>query len=337
MFTARAVTSLRMVAKRPAAAFATQRYASSLVLAEHAEGKLNPSTLHVVTAAKKIGGPVTLLVAGKNSAEVAKEAAQVSGVDNVISVADEALDHAVAENITNLVKSLQEAKSYSHILAASTNEGKNVLPRISAVLDKVAVSDILSVEGENKFKRPMYAGNAIATVETTDDVVLLGVRTTAFDKAEAEGGSAAVESFDSTGDAGFSKWVSDEVAKSDRPEITAADTVIAGGRGLKNGENFQMLYDLAGKMNAAVGASRAAVDAGYVPNDMQIGQTGKVCAPNLYIAVGISGAIQHLAGMKDSKCIVAVNKDPEAPIFQVSDYGLEADLFTAVPEFASKV
>lgn len=314
-----------------------QRFASSLVIAEHADGALKASTLHVVSAAKKIGGDISLLVAGKGCEKVAAEAAKVAGVTSVIAVEDAAMDHAVAENVTKLVESLQKAKSFSHILIASTNEGKNILPRLSAVLDKAAVSDIISVENEKTFKRPMYAGNAIATVQAQDDVVLLGVRTTAFEKAEASGGSAKVDKFNSTGDAGMSKWVQDSVQKSDRPEITAADTVIAGGRGMKNGENFEMLYKLAEKLNAAVGASRAAVDAGFVPNDMQIGQTGKVCAPNLYVAVGISGAIQHLAGMKDSKCIVAINKDPEAPIFQVSDYGLEADLFQAVPELTQKL
>lgn len=313
------------------------RNASSLVIAEHANGEVDASILHAVTAAKACGGPVSVLVAGSGAGAVAEKAAKIAGVDTVIAVDDEAQDHNVAENMTSLVESLQSSKSFSHIIVAATNSGKNVLPRLSAKLDVAAVSDILSVESENTFTRPMYAGNAIATVETTDPVALLSVRTTAFEKADAEGGSGAVETFDASGDAGKTSWVKDEVVKSDRPEITAADVVIAGGRGLKNGENFEILYTLADKLNGAVGASRAAVDAGYVPNDMQIGQTGKVCAPDLYVAAGISGAIQHLAGMKDSKCIVAINKDPEAPIFQVSDYGLEADLFDAVPELTGKV
>lgn len=332
--------ALRHSGRQLVKTFATtqqQRFASSLVIAEHADGALKQSTLHTVTAASKIGGPVTVLVAGKDCSGVADQAAKVAGVESVICASGDSLDHAVAENITKLVEEVQAAKSFSHILTAATNEGKNILPRISAKLDKGAISDIISVENEKTFKRPMYAGNAIATVESTDDVVLVSVRTTAFEKAEAEGGSGAVENFESAADAGLAKWVSDDIQKSDRPEITAADTVIAGGRGLKNGENFELLYKLAEKVNGAVGASRAAVDAGFVPNDMQIGQTGKVCAPNLYVAVGISGAIQHLAGMKDSKCIVAINKDPEAPIFQVSDFGLEADLFNAVPELTEKI
>mmetsp|Transcript_36156 Transcript_36156/g.45027 ORF Transcript_36156/g.45027 Transcript_36156/m.45027 type:complete len:337 (+) Transcript_36156:171-1181(+) len=334
--------ALRQVARtglrrRAFASAASARNASSLVVADVNNGQVDASILNTVTAAIKVGGPVSVLVAGGNAAELGESVSKIAGVDSVITVADEVYDHSVAENMTKLLEAVQGSKSFSHILFPATNNGKNILPRLAAKLDVAPVSEILSVESETSFTRPMYAGNAIATVETSDPVVLLTVRGTAFDKAAEEGGSAAVESFDTAGDAGLSKWEKDEVVKSDRPEITAADVVVAGGRGLKNGENFEILYKLADKLNGAVGASRAAVDAGYVPNDMQIGQTGKVCAPNLYIAVGISGAIQHLAGMKDSKCIVSINKDPEAPIFQVSDYGLEADLFNAVPELTEKI
>mmetsp|Transcript_11748 Transcript_11748/g.13522 ORF Transcript_11748/g.13522 Transcript_11748/m.13522 type:complete len:339 (+) Transcript_11748:154-1170(+) len=319
------------------ASAASSRNASSLIIADSVGDNYDASLLHVVSAAQKIGGSVSVLVGGSNAAAIGEKVSKIAGVDSVLTSEDAGLDHAVAENVTKLVEGVQGEKSFSHILVAATNSGKNILPRIAAKLDVAPVSEILSVESENTFTRPMYAGNAIATVETSDSVCLLSVRTTAFEKAAEEGGSASVEPCSAGADAGLTQWVSDEVVKSDRPEITAADVVVAGGRGLKNGENFEMLYKLADKVNGAVGASRAAVDAGYVPNDMQIGQTGKVCAPNLYVAVGISGAIQHLAGMKDSKCIVSINKDPEAPIFQVSDYGLEADLFNAVPELTEKI
>jgi len=329
-----AVQAARGIARR---GFASSRAASTLVLAEHAEGKLAEPTLSVISAAGKLGGDITVLVAGADAEAVAKQAASVSGVTTVLAAADAAFDHGVAENLTPLLESIQKDKSFSHIFFSATNEGKNIAPRLCAKLDVSIISDILEVQGEDTFKRPMYAGNAIATVKSSDKVKVGTVRVTAFDKAAAEGGSASVESVSGSGASDLSKWIQDDIAKSDRPELTSATRVIAGGRGMKNGENFQMLYDLADKMGAAVGASRAAVDAGYVPNELQIGQTGKIIAPDLYIGVGISGAIQHLAGMKDSKTIVCINKDPEAPIFQVSDIGLEADLFKAVPEMIEKL
>lgn len=312
------------------------RYASTLVLAEHAGNALGAQTLNAVSAATAIGHPVTVLVAGGDTEGVAAEAAKVNGVDRVLHAPDGCYDHAVAEPMAALILAAQAANSFTHIVAPSTNESKAILPRVAVKLDVAPISDVLEVKGEDTFVRPTYAGNAIATVKSSDAVKVLTVRTTAFDKADAEGGSASVEAIDEKAESPTT-WVSDEVAASDRPELTAASTVVAGGRGLKNGENFEMLYSLADKLGAAVGASRAAVDAGFVPNDMQVGQTGKVVAPDLYIAVGISGAIQHLAGMKDSKTIVAINKDPEAPIFQVSDFGLEADLFKAVPEMNEKI
>jgi electron transfer flavoprotein alpha subunit len=315
------------------------RSASSLVLADHDNTTLNNGTLSVITAAKEIGGDVVVLVAGEGCENVANEVAQVDGVSSVLLADDAAYGHGVAENITGLMLACQSANNYTHIIAGGSNTGKNVIPRISAALDTDPIVEILSVEGENTFTRPMYAGNAIAKVTSEADVKVISVRGTAFEKANATGGSASVNAAPApeSSDAGFTKWISDEISKSDRPDLTAASTVIAGGRGLKSGENFEMLEELADKLGAAVGASRAAVDAGYVPNDYQVGQTGKVVAPDLYVAVGISGAIQHLAGMKDSKTIVAINKDPEAPIFQVSDYGLVEDLFKAVPEINGKV
>ncbi|GBG30966.1 Electron transfer flavoprotein subunit alpha, mitochondrial [Hondaea fermentalgiana] len=330
--------SAGLMARRGLAASAQARMASTLVLAEHAEGAIADSTLSVVSAAKAIGGDVTVLVAGADAAKIAEQAAKIDGVSSVLAAGDAAYDHGIAENITALLQSVQDSKSFSHILFAASNDGKNIMPRLGAKLDVQPVSDILEVLGEDTFKRPMYAGNAIATVKSSDSVKLASVRITNFDKAAAEGGSASVEEVSGPGDAGKTTWVADEVAKSDRPELTTADKIVSGGRGLKNGENFEMLYTLADKLGGgAVGASRAAVDAGYVPNELQIGQTGKIVAPGLYIAVGISGAIQHLAGMKDAKTIVCINKDPEAPIFQVSDIGLEADLFKAVPEMIEKL
>jgi electron transfer flavoprotein alpha subunit len=313
--------------------------ASSLVLADHDNNVLNNVTLSVITAAKEIGGDVTVLVAGEGCDNVANEVAQVEGVTSVLLADDPAYGHGVAENITELMFTCQTANNYTHLIAGGSNTGKNVIPRISAALSTDPIIEILSVEGEDTFTRPMYAGNAIAKVTSEAGVKILSVRGTAFEKANASGGSATVDVAPAPGstDAGLTKWVSDEISKSDRPDLTAASTVIAGGRGLKSGENFEMLEELADKLGAAVGASRAAVDAGYVPNDYQVGQTGKVVAPDLYVAVGISGAIQHLAGMKESKIIVTINKDPEAPIFQVSDYGLVDDLFKAVPEMNGKV
>ena len=304
-----------------------------LVIAEHDNATLNGATLNTITAATKIGSDVEVLVAGSGCAAVAEAVSKVAGVSKVL-VADNAVyEYQLAENMGELVAEL--GKGYSHILAAATTTGKDFLPRAAALLDVNMVSEVIGVESEDTFVRPIYAGNAIATVKSSDSIKVMTVRGTAFDAAAAEGGSAATEAVDIAKDAGISAFASEELAKSDRPELTAASVVISGGRGMGNGENFDMLYKLADKVGAAVGASRAAVDAGFVPNDMQVGQTGKIVAPDLYVAVGISGAIQHLAGMKDSKVIVAINKDEEAPIFQVADYGLVADLFDAIPELDS--
>ena len=300
-----------------------------LVIAEHMDGALKPATLNAVTAAKALNGDVHVLVAGSGSSAVAEAAAKIAGVSKVLHADDPALDKFLAENVTPIVVEL--APNYSHVLMTATTTGKNLMPRIAALLDSQQISDISGIESADTFKRPIYAGNAIATVTSSDAIKVITVRATAFDPAPAEGGSATVESVAAKGDSGLSSFVGQELSKSDRPELTAADVVISGGRGLGSGENFNLLEPIADKLGAAIGASRAAVDAGYVPNDYQVGQTGKVVAPNLYIAVGISGAIQHLAGMKDSKVIVAINKDEEAPIFQVADYGLVADLFDALP------
>lgn len=308
---------------------------SVLVYAEHDNNALNAVTLSVIAAAQKIGGDVAVLVAGENASAVAEEAAKAEGVSKVLLADNAAYSHQLAENVAELVAEV--GKDYTHILAAATTSGKNFAPRVAALLDVNMISEISGVESADTFQRPIYAGNAIATVQSDDAIKVLTVRGTAFDGVAAEGGSAAVENLDVTKDAGISSFVGEELAKSDRPDLTAAKVVISGGRGMQNGDNFEMLYKLADKLGAGVGASRAAVDAGYVPNDLQVGQTGKIVAPDLYIAVGISGAIQHLAGMKDSKVIVAINKDEEAPIFQVADYGLVADLFDAVPELDSKL
>ncbi|WHI53232.1 FAD-binding protein [Microbulbifer sp. MLAF003] len=308
---------------------------SILVIAEHDNAELKGATLNTVAAAKAIGGDIAVLVAGAGCAAVAEAAAKVEGVSKVLLADNSAYEHQLAENVAKLVADL--GKDYSHILAPATTTGKNMLPRAAALLDVQPISDIIAVESADTFKRPIYAGNVIATVQSSDAIKVISVRTTAFDAVAVEGGSAAVESVDISDDAGVSTFVGEELAKSDRPELTAASVVISGGRGMQNGDNFEMLYKLADKLGAAVGASRAAVDAGFVPNDMQVGQTGKIVAPDLYIAVGISGAIQHLAGMKDSKVIVAINKDEEAPIFSVADYGLVADLFEAVPELEAKL
>ena len=303
---------------------------SVLVIAEHDNASLKPATLHTVTAASAIGGDIDVLVAGAGCGAAAEEAARIPGVAKVLVAEAAALEHRVAEEIAPLIVKL--APNYSHVLAAATTSGKNVMPRAAALLDVQQISDISGVESADTFVRPIYAGNALATVQSSDDVKLITVRTTAFDLAPAEGGSAAVETIDAEAETCLSKFVGAALTESERPELTSARVVISGGRGMQSGENFAMLEKVADKLGAAVGASRAAVDAGYVPNDYQVGQTGKVVAPDLYIAVGISGAIQHLAGMKDSKVIVAINKDEEAPIFQVADYGLVADLFQAVPE-----
>ena len=309
---------------------------SILVIAEHDNKALNAATLNVVAAAQKIGGDITVLVAGSGAQAVADQAAKVAGVSKVLLADDAAYANQLAENVAKLVAEL--GKGYSHILAASTTTGKNILPRAAALLDVSMITDIIAVDSANTFKRPIYAGNAIATVESSESVVVATVRGTAFDPVAAEGGSAAVEAVTATGDAGISKFINDEIVKSERPELTAARIVVSGGRGVGSGENYHKILDpLADKLGAAQGASRAAVDAGFVPNDMQVGQTGKIVAPDLYIAVGISGAIQHLAGMKESKVIVAINKDEEAPINAVADYWLVGDLNTVIPELVSKI
>ena len=301
-----------------------------LVLADHDNAALKPATLNVVAAAARIGGDIHVLVAGQGAQGAAEAAARIAGVAKVLLADDAAYAHHLPENVAPLVVGL--AGDYGHVLAAASSEGKNLAPRVAALLDVAAISDVTAVVAPDTFERPIYAGNAIATVQSKDPVKVITVRATAFDAAAAEGGSAPVESVAATAAAGTSRFVGQELTKSERPELTQARIVVSGGRGMQSGDNFKLLEALADKLGAAVGASRAAVDAGFVPNDYQVGQTGKIVAPDLYIAVGISGAIQHLAGMKDSKVIVAINKDEEAPIFQVADYGLVADLFTALPE-----
>ncbi|WP_193185719.1 electron transfer flavoprotein subunit alpha/FixB family protein [Nisaea sediminum] len=305
---------------------------SVLVVAEHDNSEIAPATLNAVTAASQIGGDVAVLVGGSGSAAAAEAAAKIAGVAKVLHADAAEYANGLAENVAPLVVAL--ASGYSHVLAPATSYGKNVMPRVAALLDVQQISEISAVVDADTFVRPIYAGNAMATVKSSDAVKVITVRTTAFDAAAAEGGSAAVEAADAKGDAGLTSYVGAELSSSERPELTSAKIVISGGRGMQNGDNFKMLEEVADKLGAAVGASRAAVDAGFVPNDYQVGQTGKVVAPELYVAVGISGAIQHLAGMKDSKVIVAINKDEEAPIFQVADYGLVADLFEAVPELS---
>ena len=290
-----------------------------LVIAEHSNDALGAATLNTVAAAQAIGGDIHVLVAGAGSAAVADAAAKINGVSKVLSADNAAFEHQLPENVAPLIAEL--GKEYSHILAAATTTGKNVMPRVAALLDVDQISEIIAVESADTFKRPIYAGNAIATVQSSAAIKVITVRGTGFDAVAAEGGSASVEAVSVGGDAGISAFVGEELAQSDHPELTAASLVVSGGRGMQNGDNFEMLNRVADKLGAAVGASRAAVDAGFVPNDMQVGQTGKIVAPELYIAVGISGAIQHLAGMKDSKVIVAINKDEDAPIFQVADYG----------------
>ena len=306
-----------------------------LVIAEHDNANLKPATLNALTAAQQIGGDIDVLVAGSACQAVAQAVAAVAGVRGVL-VADNAVyANHLAENLSQLVAKL--APNYSHVLTPATTTGKDFMPRAAALLDMNMVGDVMAVVSSDTFKRPIYAGNAIATVQSADKIKLLTVRGTAFDAAAATGGNAAIENIGDVFAAANTAFAGEEIVKSDRPELTAAKVVVSGGRGVGSGDNFQLIYQLADKLGAAVGASRAAVDAGYVPNDMQVGQTGKVVAPNLYIAGGISGAIQHLAGMKDSKVIVAINKDPEAPIFQIADYGLVGDLFTVVPELTAKL
>ena len=311
-----------------------------LVIAEHNNAVLAAATLNTVAAATKIGGDIHVLVAGSGCGAIAEAAAKIEGVAKVLVADDAAYANQLPENVAPLIAHLvgeSGAKNYSHVLAPATTNGKNFLPRVAALLDVDQISEIIAVESADTFKRPIYAGNAIATVQSSAPIKVITVRATGFDAVSAEGGSAAVEQVSGSGDAGVSAFVGEELAKSDRPELTAAKIVVSGGRGMQNGDNFKHLYSLADKLGAAVGASRAAVDAGFVPNDMQVGQTGKIVAPQLYIAVGISGAIQHLAGMKDSKVIVAINKDEEAPIFQVADYGLVGDLFEILPELATQL
>jgi electron transfer flavoprotein alpha subunit len=302
-----------------------------LVVAEHDNTALKSATLHAVAAAQKLGGEIHMLVAGSGCRAAAEVAAKLPGVAKVLLADAPEFEHGLAENLAPLLAEL--GKSHSHVLAGATTYGKNLLPRAAALMDVQQISDIVAIEGPDTFVRPIYAGNALATVKSSDPVKVITVRTTAFEAGPAEGGSAAIESVSGKGDSGLSSFLGQELTKTERPELTSARIVISGGRGMQNKENFQLLERLADRLGAAVGASRAAVDSGYAPNDYQVGQTGKVVAPDLYIAVGISGAIQHLAGMKDSKVIVAINKDEEAPIFQVADYGLVADLFQAVPEF----
>ena len=307
----------------------------ALVIAEHDTASLKGSTLHTVTAAAQCGGDVHVLVAGSNAGAAAAAAAQIAGVSKVI-VADAAhFADGLAENVAEQVLAL--AGSYSHILAPATAYGKNILPRVAAKLDVAQISEITKVDSPDTFERPIYAGNAIAYVQSSDKIKVITVRSTGFDAAAATGGSAATETVAAVGDSGKSSFVGRELAKSDRPELTAAKIIVSGGRGMGSADAFKVLEPLADKLNAAMGASRAAVDAGYVPNDWQVGQTGKIVAPTLYIAVGISGAIQHLAGMKDSKTIVAINKDPEAPIFSVADYGIVGDLFEIVPQLVAEL
>ena len=308
---------------------------AALVIAEHDNASLKGATLNTVAAAAKCGGDVHVLVAGGGCGAVAQAAAQIAGVTKVLLADAPQFADGLAENVAAQVVAL--AGGYSHILAPATASGKNILPRVAALLDSQQISEIISVESPDTFVRPIYAGNALATVQSSDAKKVITVRTTGFDAVAATGGSATVENVTATADVGISAFVGREVAKSERPELAGAKIIVSGGRGMGSGENFKILEPLADKLGAAMGASRAAVDAGFVPNDWQVGQTGKIVAPNLYIAVGISGAIQHLAGMKDSKVIVAINKDAEAPIFSVADYGLVADLFTAVPELIKEL
>jgi electron transfer flavoprotein alpha subunit len=307
---------------------------SVLVVAEHDNRALKPATLHAMTAAAEIakpaGGDVHILVAGKDCRPVAEAAAKIAGAAKVLLADDAAYDHGIAENWAPLIVKL--ASGYSHVLAPATTSGKNLMPRVAALLDVMQISDISAVESADTFVRPIYAGNALATVQSKDPIKVITVRGTAFAPAAAEGGNAPIEAVPSTGSAGTTEFVRAELSKSERPELTSARVIISGGRGMQSGDNFHLLEKVADKLGAAVGASRAAVDAGFVPNDYQVGQTGKIVAPELYVAVGISGAIQHLAGMKDSKVIVAINKDEEAPIFQIADYGIVGDLFKILPE-----
>ena len=308
---------------------------SILILVEHDNQEVKASTLNTVTAAGQLGDDLHALVVGFSCDQVVTTTAKIEGIDKVLKIDSAEYEYGLVENTASVVENL--AKSYSHVLAPASTFGKNLMPRVAAMLDVQQISDISEIVSADTFIRPIYAGNALATVQSTDSIKLITVRTTTFDAAAEEGGDAKVEELSSSGDVGLSQFVKHDLTRSERPELTTASIVISGGRGMQSGENFKMLERIADKLGAAVGASRAAVDAGYVPNDYQVGQTGKVVAPDLYIAVGISGAIQHLAGMKDSKVIVAINKDEEAPIFQVADYGWVSDLFTAIPELEAAI
>ncbi|CAI5729723.1 unnamed protein product [Hyaloperonospora brassicae] len=310
---------------------------STLVIAEHNQSQISSGTLSTVTAASQMGGDITLLVLGSQAGPAAEAAAKIPGVKNVLHAADPKYDHSLAEEVAELLVATQKAENYTHVLAPSSNASKNYLPRAGAKLDVAPISDIVAVIDKDTFIRPTYAGNAIAQIKSNDALKLMTVRPTGFEQAASEGGNASVNPCMEVPTVGKTRFVSEEVNKSERPDLASARVIVSGGRGLKNGENFELLYKLADKLGGAVGASRAAVDAGFVPNELQVGQTGKVVAPDLYVAAGISGAIQHLAGMKDSKTIVAINKDEEAPIFQVADYGLVDDLFKAVPELTEKI
>ena len=308
---------------------------TALVIAEHDNNQLKVATLNTVAAATQMDSDIHILVAGLNCNSVAEQASKVESVSKVIYVDSAEYENCLAENVSQLIVNI--SSDYSSILSPATTNGKNFMPRVAALLDVAQISDISGIDSEDIFQRPIYAGNCIATVQSKDAVKVITVRTTGFDPVSAESGSAEVIKLEEVNDAGISEFIKEELAKSDRPELTSAEVIISGGRGMQNGDNFSLLEGIADKLGAAIGASRAAVDSGFVPNDYQVGQTGKIVAPNLYIAVGISGAIQHLAGMKDSKIIVAINKDEDAPIFQVADYGLVADLFNALPELEAKL
>ena len=306
---------------------------SILVIAEHDNSNLKGSTLNTITAASLLDGEISLLIAGSNMNSVVEEAQTIDGVSKILTCDSDTYSNSIAEDLSSLI--IANSDGYTHILAPASTFGKNIMPRVAALLDVAQISDIIKIEGEDTFVRPIYAGSCIATVKSNDAVKIITVRSTAFDSATLNNSGIEVVDINDEGSSGISKFVGEELAQSDRPELTAANIVISGGRGMQSGDNFHLLDSIADKLGAAVGASRAAVDAGFVPNDYQVGQTGKIVAPDLYIAVGISGAIQHLAGMKDSKVIVAINKDEDAPIFQVADYGLVADLFNALPELDS--
>ena len=308
---------------------------SILVIAEHNNKEIKGATLSTIAAASKLGSDIDLLIVGDDISTIVEESKSIDSISKIVSCDDSLYAHNLAENLSKLVCTI--SSQYSYIMTSATTFGKNLLPRISAKLDVQQISDIISIESEDTFKRPIYAGSCIATVKSNDDVKVISVRATAFDPVQKNNSDVPVSTIDVAGSAGISEFVSEELAKTDRPELTAASIIISGGRGMQSGDNFHLLDSIADKLGAAVGASRAAVDAGFVPNDYQVGQTGKIVAPDLYIAVGISGAIQHLAGMKDSKVIVAINKDEDAPIFQVADYGLVSDLFTSLPELEAKL